>query len=196
VSTPASVRVATSATLTAVSVEDASTYSDVVNGTDDKLVLDLIHEGTRIIEQRYKLAVMTQTLRLTLNGFADPYHFHDGAIHLERFPVASITSVTYLDVDGVTQTLSASQYRLVPDSVFARLEPDYNVTWPNTRGVGGDVTVTYVAGESSRTAVDYSIRAAIKAYVRHRYHMRDCGNEEMFAVLDSIVSPVRAVQYA
>ena len=67
-----------------------------------------------------------------------------GAFRLPGGPVQSITSVTYEDEDGDTQTVDSSIYYLTPGGEIAL---DYSKVWPYVNIRGKDaITVTYLTG--------------------------------------------------
>lgn len=66
------------------------------------------------------------------------------AIRLTRAPLISVTSITYLDTAGATQTVAAADY--IVDKPNNRIRLAYNESWPSSRGAPDSVTVRYVAG--------------------------------------------------
>lgn len=103
-----------------------------------QLIQMLIDVATEEAERATGRALLTQTWQLSLSALRQP-------IELPRQPVRSIVSITYLDADGVEQTLAADQYQLSgwDDS---EIIPAYGVTWPAVRGGAGCVSVRWVAG--------------------------------------------------
>jgi uncharacterized phiE125 gp8 family phage protein len=81
-------------------------------------------------------------LATTFDQFFDG--FYGTRIVLSRVPLISVTSITYVDTDGVTQTLSTSYY--TPDTVKGKIDLAYGQTWPSTRCQPNAVTVRFVAG--------------------------------------------------
>lgn len=84
-------------------------------------------------------------------------------------PVTAITSITYVDTAGDTQTWSSSYYSLknkslVPSIVLARGE-----VWPTVRGVQEEITITLVSGHASVLAMPEDFRDAVKLRVRLRW---------------------------
>lgn len=71
-------------------------------------------------------------------------------IVIPRPPLQSVTSITYVDTAGVTQTLAADQYQVDapsgPQAQRGRIRPVYGVIWPITRCQMNAVTVRFVAG--------------------------------------------------
>lgn len=62
-------------------------------------------------------------------------------------PVYTLTSVQYLDTDGVEQTWAAANYDTELNVIPSRLMPAYGVVWPTIRsGRFNSVTLTYNAG--------------------------------------------------
>lgn len=72
-------------------------------------------------------------------------HF-DHEIRLYRGPVISIDSITYIDADGVQQTLDESAYIFDAYANPARIVPAWGTCWPATRCQPGAVAVQYKAG--------------------------------------------------
>lgn len=181
----------------AVNVSDAKQYAYVTNTDDDRIVDSLILEGTQLIENRYAIAIMSQTWTLSLDGFEDARYWRDGAIHIGRPPFGSVTSFTYLDANGVSQTLASSEYRLTSGSQIARIEPAYNVTWPSTRGVQDEVTIIHTAGKSDADDVPYVLRHAIINFVFNRYHNRGCDLDDgVMRTLDALCAGEGTLTYA
>jgi len=103
-------------------------------------------------------------------------------------PVDSITSITYTDTNGDTQTLATSVYELGQWHSIGRVRLKYNQTWPSTRSHADVVTVTYKAGYGATAAsVPDSIKRWIKARVAWLYANRD--GEEYPWRFDSVLSP-------
>ena len=76
-------------------------------------------------------------------------------------PVTSITSITYLDTDGTSQTLATTVYQLQTGAVkqFVRLK--YGQSWPALRGDIHGITVTFVAGYATVLAVPPMVKLAV-----------------------------------
>lgn len=55
-----------------------------------------------------------------------------GIIRLPLPPLISVASITYVDTDGATQTLSPSVYQVL-DGERAEIRPAYGQVWPATR---------------------------------------------------------------
>ena len=135
-------KLVTAPTTYPVTLAEAKLHCRVDGTDDDALITALITSATEMCEQQTGRALMTQTWLLTLDEFPTE-------IELTRVPVQSISSVTYTDTAGATQTLSTgSNWRLLDlgDFSMARIVPVYGYTWPATRAQNNVVSVQYVAG--------------------------------------------------
>jgi uncharacterized phiE125 gp8 family phage protein len=137
-----------------------------VDGTDeDTLITALITAATEMAEQETGRALMTQTWELTQDAF-------DSAMVLTRTPVASITSIKYIDLDGVEQTLNGANYTLysTDDYGYHQVTPAYGLDWPETRIQDSAVAVRYVAGY---TTVPQPIKQWILLMIGSMYDNRE-----------------------
>ena len=92
-------------------------------------------------------------------------------------PLISVTSIVYVDLDGVSQTLAASQYRVDTVTEPGRITEAYETTWPDIRDVTNAVTITYSAGYGTEAKVPDEVKAAIKLMVGHLYEHREAVSE-------------------
>jgi uncharacterized phiE125 gp8 family phage protein len=110
---------------------------------DDPYLDDLdayITAARQTVEQYLNASVAVQERTLVLDAF--PAFM----INLPNGPLISVTSVTYIDTDGIVQTVDSGKYvaRSLPLSDI--LFPDFGESWPATRAIPGAVTITYQAG--------------------------------------------------
>ncbi len=114
-------------------------------------------------------AIITQTWALDLDWFPR------GAIRIPLPPLQSITSITYIDTAGDTQTLASSKYKVLNVNSPTRaglIETAFGESWPSTRDEGEAVTVTFVAGYGLRNAVPEPIRHLLLFTVQDAYDGR------------------------
>lgn len=69
----------------------------------------------------------------------------DDFARLAEGPVSSVASITYVDVDGATQTLSSSVYEVRADGLETAIVLKPNQGWPATQP-GSRITVTATIG--------------------------------------------------
>jgi len=88
-------------------------------------------------------------------------------------PVTSITSITYVDTDGNTQTWGSSNYVLDTAGVKPFIRLAYATDWPSIRGDINGITVTLIAGYATVAAVPQRIKQACLLLVNHWFANRD-----------------------
>jgi len=118
-----------------------------VDGTDDDTLISSLIRAARIYCEKFQnRSYVTQTRKLTLDGFPNEFE-------LGYCPVDSVSSITYIDSAGDTQTLSSSYYDTDATSEPARIVEAYSYSWPGIRGDINSVEVTYIAGYASKVTV-------------------------------------------
>lgn len=123
-----------------------------IDGTDEDALLDIYITASRMAVEEYTgTKLVEQTVLLRCSDWAD-------LVDLPSAPISEITSVKYLDPDGIEQTLSTDVY----ETVLAGLEPHIrlkvNQGWPSIRSASDAIRVTAVAGYS---AVPDPVKAAL-----------------------------------
>ena len=109
---------------------------------EDVWITEQIRRARVRVENACGIACFTQTWELKLDRFLP-------RIHLPRFPLASVTSITYLDTAGATQTWACSNYTVDTTSNPGRIYPAYACYYPVPYSVPLPITITYVAGYTS-----------------------------------------------
>lgn len=91
-------------------------------------------------------------------------------VRFDMQPVTAISSVTYYDADGATQTVSASDYRLLTSSnAGAVLEFDADFAKPALDARADAVTVAYTAGYAALADVPARAKQAVKLKLSELY---------------------------
>ena len=155
---------------------DCKDHSRIDDADDDGLIARLVAAVTAHVDARDGIldrALATQTWDLRLNCFPP-------SIRVPLPPLQSVTSITYVDTNGDSQTLGASLYQVVGVGGFnpASIVPAYNETWPSTRLIPEAVTVRFVAGyptEGSPASVSIpeDLRQAMRMIVADWYEQRE-----------------------
>lgn len=154
-------------TVEPLSVGEVQSWCKATESAEAETIEMLISEARAHVEGWINRALATQTLAARWDGFPC------WTITLERPPVQSITSIQYVDTDGVTQTLSPSLYLTDLHSSPARITPAYGEVWPSARCQMNAVTVTYVTGYASAAAVPGPIRRGMALLVAHWFENRE-----------------------
>ncbi|HUS97120.1 MAG TPA: hypothetical protein VMX97_10305 [Hyphomicrobiaceae bacterium] len=145
---------------------------------DDALIMGYLRSAVQQIDGRDGgggLALITQVWDYKLDAFplsnvmpGDPY----GAVRVPLSPLQSVGSISYVDLAGATQTLSASLYQVVGNGGDSRpkIVPAWGQTWPDTRDQPEAVTVRFTAGYGDdANDVPEPIRQALTLMVQNAY---------------------------
>lgn len=125
----------------------------------------MIASARHWVEQYIGRALITQTWELALDAFPC-----SDEIELQNAPVQSITTLKYIDGDGVEQTWASSNYTLDDYGTQHRLRLAYGISWPSARMQANAVKLRYVAGYgASGAAVPAPIIQAIVLIVGQAY---------------------------
>lgn len=148
-----------------ITVAEVKAHGRIDTDQDDGYLADLIVGARKEAEEHTNRALLTQTWEWVADAFPS-------CIELAHCPIASITSIKYLDDAGVEQTLAAADYRADLESEPARIVPAFGKAWPSTQGVINALRVRFVAGWATRSAVPASIRHKLKVLCLDRYDRR------------------------
>lgn len=119
----------------------------------DSLITALISEARVHVETNTGLRFLTQTIQQALDRFpyaADP-ETPNAEIWLGVSPLIAVTSISYLDGVGDSQTIDSSNYVVDTIGKPPRVAPNFGYTWPETYAVINAVTVTYTVGHAATT---------------------------------------------
>lgn len=147
-----------------VSVDDVILQARIDGDEDRPLIENLIHAATEYVQKKQWSQLVSATWAMRMCTFpCDKIELHPN-------PVSSVSSVTYVDTAGATQTLTENtDYVVDTNCQPAVIRPAYNRSWPTARGYANDVIVTVVAGYGAAGAVPQSIKQAILILVNHWY---------------------------
>lgn len=159
----------------AVSVADIKALIRVDVTDDDTVIGDLRDQAVAELDGRDGLlgrALITQTWELRLPAFPV-----GNCIRIPLPPLQSVASIAYLDRDGNSQTMPATDYVVDTKPEPGMVYLATGKTWPTGVLAGGGrdvVTVTFVAGYGADTS---SIPAPITTWLKNRagllYQMRE-----------------------
>ena len=113
-----------------------------VSGTDHDARIDaLIDAATEFVQERQR----RKLLNTTCIDYLDDWPA-DGVLRPKYAPLVSVTSIQYVDTDGVLQTWDSDEYDVDTDTEPGRIVEAYGESFPSLRGDINGVKVTYVAG--------------------------------------------------
>lgn len=150
-----------------VTLAEAKLHARIDHTADDALITALIVAAREQAEHITGRGLINQTWEKVLPAFAD-------AVDLDLAPVASITSVKYLDSAGAEQTLANTVYDLIEENLPPRLVLKTGQSWPAAFTADDAVRIRFVAGYGASGAdVPQSIRAWMMVRIASLYAQRE-----------------------
>jgi uncharacterized phiE125 gp8 family phage protein len=169
-----------------LSLAEAKAHLRVTSTDEDGLIAGYILAAREFVENDTHLKLITQTLDYTIDD-GWPCVMVNGRlktrIEFPVKPVASVSSVSYVDTNGAVQALSSDQYVLRNNGPVHFIEPAYGAAWPDVRSQTAAITVRFVAGWEL-SAVPNPILQALRLLVSHQYENREPMN------IGNIVTPI------
>lgn len=179
-------KVITAPTYEPISAADVAEYIRVDDLAQDELLLEgMITAARQYLEQYLSRPIATQTLEEALTGWANPIVLDSS--------LQSVTSIKYLDLNGVEQTLASNQYLVDTYSEPAQITPAYNVEFPELYAVPNNVKVRYVAGYTSGGSPDLNpmpkpLRFAMMLIIGDLYANREAGGDKAYQINPTVQS--------
>ncbi len=162
-----------------VSLSEASEHVRAVGTIDDVPLTQYLEAATEAVERATGRRLISQTWHL--NTYADRVPW---CIPIPLAPVSAVSSVTYRDLDGESQTLDPALYEL-RDSEVVRA---YGATWPS----GRNHAVTFVVGYGDAGDVPAPLKQAIKMIAAAFYEGREAGTlTHILGGVEDLINPYR-----
>jgi len=137
--------IVTSATNEPITLAEAKNFLRVDHDDDDNLISSLITASRQMCEEYTRRVLVTTTIDEYFDKFPkNSWNNLSNLIYLSRGPVASITSVKYVDEIGSEVTLSSDQY--ITDLISEPARIQSVAGWFAAAGVVNQVIVRYVVG--------------------------------------------------
>lgn len=150
-----------------VTLKELKQHCRIDTDDDDDLMIDYIRAAREFCETYQARSYVTQTITAKLDRFCNE-------ITLPAPPLISVTSVSYTDTAGDSQTVSSSVYDVDTTSEPGRITIAYNQTWPtDVRLVTNAITIVYQAGYGAPSEVPDRMKQAIKFLAAHYYEHRE-----------------------
>jgi uncharacterized phiE125 gp8 family phage protein len=145
---------------------------------DDDYIQSLIVAARMHVETVVDRTLMRTQYEMRLD------YFPAWDLPLPRPPLmADAVTLTYVPGDGQSP-VSFTNFRTDRQATPATLRPQWNSTWPNSRGAENDIVITWWAGfGTTGAAVPVPARHAILMILSHWYRVRE-------SVTDGRMSPV------
>lgn len=134
----------------------------------DDMLTDMQLAAIEWIESKARVTLRSATFDV----FYDMLPHGREPLYLPLWPVTSVTSFTYIDDAGATQTIATANLQIELSSQPAALYPLPEQVWPDTQyEKQRAVTVRIVAGGNSETPA--MVKHAIKLLVAHWFRNRE-----------------------
>lgn len=155
-----------------ISLGDLKDQLRIEHNDQDRLLLTKIQAATYEIEGYIEAAVIHRGFVLRLPRFPSVTLDDNTSLPVSNPPLISVSSITYLDENGVSQLLDPANYRISRAGLYPTIIPIANTYWPSTFDVDDAVTIEYVAGWASKPSeVPFGLREAILVRAGSRVEM-------------------------
>jgi len=183
----------TAPTVEPFTTEEAKTHLRISTLDEDTYIDRLIKAARVRTESVTSRALLNQTWNYYMDSFPS-------RIQLPRPPLGSVTSVKYVDQDGVEQTLSNTLYTVDTSAEPGLVYMNYNGSWPDVRVFDKAINVEYVAGYgAASTAVPEDLLQAMLLLIGHLYENREAVMETQTYPLpmgyEALVFPYRILKF-
>jgi uncharacterized phiE125 gp8 family phage protein len=163
-----------------ISILEARAHCRIDTAEDDGLLAGYIIAARRHCETHLERVLITQTWDATYDwGWPREYEAHGYwlryVIRPPIQPLQSVTSITYVDTAGVSQTLGTSLYVVhAGKDRVGYVDLAHGQSWPEVRCQTDAITMRFVAGYGSIPSdVDEPIRQAMLLLIGHWYENRE-----------------------
>lgn len=163
-----------SATNYPVTLAEAKLRLRIDGSADDTDLQLMIEAATGLAQSMTRRSIATNTWQIKLDAFP-------AEIRLLHPPIVAVQSITYVDANGVTQTLSAGAYSVDSTSEPGWILPADGTEWPETKDTANAVTVNYTAGYG--LACPPEIKQFILLQVGHMYRNREAVTDKTPSVM-------------
>lgn len=159
-----------------------------VDGTADDTALGIYIAAARAHVEAYcGTPLVSRTITAKCDSFDDFALF-------PVVPLASVSSVAYVDGAGDAQTLSTSVYEVRSDGLTASLALKSGQSWPTIQ-TGSRITVTASVGYSSIPA---DVKHAMLLLIGHWFANREAAGEQLSSIphgVDELLANHRAFSF-
>jgi len=184
-----------------IALDEAKSHCRVsLSVTDeDGLIAGYILAARQHAEGYTRRAFVAQTWGFTLDddwpqAVDRRIHRTQDRITLPKPPVQSVASVSYVDLNGASQILDPSQYRVArlnQERAEAFIEPAFGVTWPSVRRQSETITVRMICGyDATLNPFPETIRQAMLLTIKYFFDNRG-DTDQMPPAAENLLFPYR-----
>lgn len=152
-----------------VTLTEAKNHLRVDVSDDDALISSLIGMAREVFEDLNGRTLFTTTWRLKMEEWPE-----GNEIVLPRPPLQSVSSISYVDSAGNSNTFSSGDYVVETERTPGRVVLGYGQSWPTaTLRPGLAITVNFVAGWTTTEAIPKRYKQALLLLIGHGYAHRE-----------------------
>ena len=182
--------VSTAPTIEPVTVAEAKRNSDYDDPYRDQDFARWITEARKQVEHDARLSLVNQTRIRKLDAFPAENYIAC------KPPLVSVSSISYIDTAGSSQTFASGNYEVDTNRHVIWLA--YEVDWPDTRDIQNAVTVTYVSGHGSgASTVPEAAKSAILLFCKMRFEQPEVSMSDWTTTgtYQALIETLRGHQY-
>ncbi len=176
-----------------LSVDEARLHLNLPAGLiSDELLTSLIAAATKTVESYTGLALISQAIQQIHDGFPQGRR----VILLRVAPATAVTSITYTDTAGDSQTWSNTEYDVDLVSFPPRINPKPDFFYPMSSTKIASVAVNYTAGfGATKAAIPSDIVHAVKLTLTDFYENRDDRARTIQTASQALLSTYRMYEH-
>ncbi len=176
-----------------ITLDEAKDHLRVYIDDDDSVISEQITSARVWVEQYLGRALLTQTWEVYFNEFP-------ACIEIPFPPLQSVTSIKYIDSDGVEQTLDAGEYNVHIQNEPGIIVLAYGKSWPSIRYELNAIAIRFVTGWATAADIPGPIKSAMLLLIGHLYEHREQAtigiqvNEIPFGI-EALLFPYRMIKF-
>lgn len=175
----------TAPTVEPVELEEARKQLQIEGGDHDTHLSSLIKAARLEVERRLN----RQLINATWDHKLDRFPCAGEPIYLPKSPLSSVTSITYTDASGASQTLATSVYKVVSSREPGEIHLKHGQAWPVVYAEAEVVAIRFVAGYgATKLTVPENLRLAMLLMIADWFENRAGEGEIGPAVLNLLNS--------
>ena len=140
---------------------------------DDSYYDDYISSLIEVTRAKVQAHTHRQLVTATYDAKLDALPAGQQTLALPYGSLQSVTSITYIDTAGDSQTFSSSDYDVSTAREPGTIRPAYGKTWPAARVQQEAATVRFVCGYGAAGAVPQAIKQAMLLLIGHYFNNRE-----------------------
>jgi uncharacterized phiE125 gp8 family phage protein len=147
-----------------MTVDAAKAHLRVDGSDEDTGIAEMIAAARSYVEALTCTRLVTQTVALRCDNWSDLAFFPVG-------PLQAVSAITYVDVNGDTQTLSTDVYEVRAYGLEAGIFLSSGEVWPPMQA-GSLITVSAVIGYGAASSIPAPIIIAMKMMISDMFEIR------------------------